>query len=146
MFLKRAKHKSSPRKWAPPAGHIREGESDYFAAIRELKEETHIVVDDVEYVGTFYEGKFEVHMYHKKIEGNVSVMISKEHDSFAFVNKDTIKKQASGAVPLRSDLDKPQKLDDYTAVTQYIISQYLVNGIYLLATNVNNSAKIKNIS
>jgi 8-oxo-dGTP pyrophosphatase MutT (NUDIX family)/deoxyadenosine/deoxycytidine kinase len=56
LFLQRTDEKSHPRHWGFPSGKIRDGESPIAAAIRELYEETRILVsaENLMHVGTYF--------------------------------------------------------------------------------------------
>ena len=73
--------KWAPGKWALPGGHIEEGESALDAAVREVKEETALAINDPVEFHTSDNG--EVRYFVTRIQ-NGNVQIDFEHDDFAW--------------------------------------------------------------
>ncbi len=124
LFLQRAAHKSSPFKWAPPAGHIKEGETALDAAIRELSEETGLTWSTPpKSIGRVVNETFDVEVFYIRFEEKVNVRISDEHVGHAFVPMNSLKEQFSEErVSLLRDSTGPKNASDYTKTTQQLFN------------------------
>lgn len=96
LLKRRAEAKLGPGLWGFPAGHIKPGETPGQCAERELEEEIGTEFDSelVVYLGpmrdTFYDGVFEIHLYHRRwLSGNVH--LNHEHTAWAWVGKDAFR-------------------------------------------------------
>lgn len=110
LLLKRSKNeKYSPLVWCLPSGSVDDNETNEEACIRELKEETGIIIDikDIKPTTTSYHNydeypeinityfAFAIHLQSKP-----KVIISEEHDDYMWVDINKID------VPLINGLDK----------------------------------------
>ncbi len=99
LFLQRAHHsKNEPGTWGVPAGKLEPNESPLNAAIRELYEETTIVIKKnmMQPIGTLYiekpGGAYAYHMFKVTLKEKPSVQISaQEHDDYIWATHDELK-------------------------------------------------------
>lgn len=77
--------------WAPFAGAVEEGESEEDCAIRELKEESGIVIkkSNTKKIGTFQNKKNAFHLFTSELKTIPEVKLCKEHTEYGFfdINK-----------------------------------------------------------
>ena len=97
LLLLRSPHKKwGPGLWGLPAGHVEPGESPEQASVRENREELgdelsiellrrHPPVRD-----TFYEGKYEIHLFHYRYLGG-DIVLNEEHTEYAWVAPEEFK-------------------------------------------------------
>ena len=93
LLLHRHDHKSQGGKWGIPAGKIdKEDRNEIHAVLRELKEETGLVLKekDLNFHKTFYviypDKKYFYHYYKTKLDNKVDIFIEeKEHKAFTWV-------------------------------------------------------------
>lgn len=73
--------------WCIPGGKQDENEDDLTTALRELREETGVVIDEATYVGDCISGKkaYMVAIFVKQLKEKPTVTISNEHKSYAWV-------------------------------------------------------------
>ena len=95
MLLRHDEAKLGPNQWGLPAGKIETGETPKEAAERERIEEiglTH-AVQFVRYYGpirdTYYEGKYEIHLFQFNWEKG-EIHLNREHKDFTWVAKEEI--------------------------------------------------------
>ena len=93
LFLKRASHLSlAPTKWGGPGGKIEEGETPIRALIREIQEETGIVVRRKNFplIAKLFiiypEFKFTYELYRITLTGNrPEIVLSGEHTDYTWI-------------------------------------------------------------
>ena len=91
LLLLRQPHKSEGGKWGVPAGKVEESENPEQAIIREVAEETSLVIPTApSFFGTYYvqfpEYDFVYHIFHQQVPNDSRVQISKkEHQEFRWV-------------------------------------------------------------
>ena len=68
------------KKWTVPGGHLEPGEDPYEGAIRELKEETGLDVEDIKLVGSHWDKDKNLLLYLFKIEPDPKQMIDTSDD------------------------------------------------------------------
>lgn len=92
LLMERASHSAEGKTWGVPAGKIEVGESPHQAALRELQEETGIVVhsSQVKEIGTLYvqkpRGAFIYHMFQVHLNEIPQVNLSHEHTQYLWAN------------------------------------------------------------
>ncbi len=87
LCLRRAPHESFDGLWEIPSGHVEAGEEADEALERELREETSLVLQDVEReVSSFVYGENLQRNFVVDTTGDVE--ISPEHDKYAWVSPD----------------------------------------------------------
>jgi 8-oxo-dGTP diphosphatase len=80
-----------PLKWSLPGGKVDKGENIQEAAIRELFEETGIVVDRVMYVTSIKNEDETISSYFSvDLDKNSNVSISDEHEDYKWVNPENL--------------------------------------------------------
>lgn len=76
LFLLRHPHSSSPNCWGTPGGKVQKGKSVSQAAIREMREETGIQLDDLKFLGKVFvrypHGDFSYHMF-STVGGGIAI-------------------------------------------------------------------------
>jgi 8-oxo-dGTP diphosphatase len=99
LFLqKNLNSKNAPNSWAPPGGTLEKEENSNKAAIRELFEETGIVVKlpSIKLITKLYIRKkdhdFTYYMYDIKLNHTPDVKLSVEHQNYAWLNLTEAKK------------------------------------------------------
>ena len=80
-----------PNKWSLVGGGVDEGETPKEAFIHEVKEESGLSLDDVEYSYSKIENEFYVHFFVAKTS-DTNVKISFEHSEYAWVKPEDISK------------------------------------------------------
>jgi dihydroneopterin triphosphate diphosphatase len=106
-----------PRKWALVGGKVEEGEGAYDAIVREIKEETGLLID--EFIGYFVikTGKEHVeYVYVAIIEGQPAVTLNDEHTDYGWFATEELK-----------DLDRVDHLDDMVALAKQKVIIYTVD-------------------
>ena len=82
--------------WTMPAGHLDHGEDPYEGAIRELKEETGLDVEDIKLVGSHWDKENNILLYLFKVVPDPKQMIDasgdpdKECDDWHFMNPNDV--------------------------------------------------------
>lgn len=80
-----------PLKWSLPGGKVDKGENIEEAAVRELFEETGIVVDKVMYITSIKNQDESISSYFSvDLDKNSSVSISDEHEDYKWVNPENL--------------------------------------------------------
>ncbi|MGI5826319.1 MAG: NUDIX hydrolase [Patescibacteria group bacterium] len=112
LLLHRQNHKQYGNTWGPPAGKINAGETALEAIVRELGEESSLVVDagQFKYFGKYYlrypEYDFTFHIFHLPLSEFLEVRInSGEHKSFNWFSP-----QEALNLPLIRDQDELIKM------------------------------------
>jgi 8-oxo-dGTP pyrophosphatase MutT (NUDIX family) len=92
LLLKRSKDVDfEPEKLCLPGGHVEPYEDEYDAAIRELNEETGILVDKLEKVCDF-KGKVEIGYYQLQLKDEPTIVIFEaEHENYSWMYLDDMK-------------------------------------------------------
>lgn len=98
LLLKRASYQYYPNLWQMVSGKIKEGEKAYQTALREIKEETNLIPENLwiaPNINSFYSPDDEyislIPVFAAKVNPNSEVVISSEHSEFKWVNKDEAK-------------------------------------------------------
>lgn len=100
LLLLRAKEKPDGARWGVPAGKVEPNEAPLSAAIRELREETGIIVDVplVRSIGTLYVRKpdldYTFHMFSVLLKDRPSVLINQEHQDFRWAKAHEIEEMS----------------------------------------------------
>lgn len=93
LFLMNAAHDYEPGKWGAPGGKLEAGERPVEGAMRELFEETSIVVDEsaMNQVGSVYIRKLDFdytfHVFRVQVDVELDVRLSDEHDDYRWVSR-----------------------------------------------------------
>lgn len=92
LLLHRCGSKSQGNKWGPPAGKVSDGESLVHAMVREINEETGLIVTPAEltYSNLFYlrypSFDYHYHTYCLKVESCLEICLScDEHDDYRWI-------------------------------------------------------------
>lgn len=98
LLLKRASYQYYPNLWQMVSGKIKEGEKAYQTALREIKEETNLIPENLwiaPNINSFYSPDDEyislIPVFAAKVSQDSEVIISSEHSEFKWVNKDEAK-------------------------------------------------------
>lgn len=98
LFLLNAADDSEPGKWGVPGGKLEVGEDLVRGVLRELFEETAIVLDAgaIVLVGSLYVrkpgwGDYVYHVFSARIEGEVEVRLSREHEAYRWVSREEVR-------------------------------------------------------
>ena len=114
LLLHRHNHKSEGGKWGPPAGKMdKEDKNEKSAMLRELKEETGLVLseDDLTFHKTFYvvypNKKYFYHYHRALLKKDVDIIIEKnEHQDFIWMTPEEA-------------LKMPLVMDEYYCLKDY---------------------------
>ena len=92
LLLRRANYiKRFGGKWCLPGGHIDNNESSKIAIIRELKEETNISIDNVNFFTNYkYMSGDTSDIYYIILTEKPNVKISREHAQYKWVSRNDI--------------------------------------------------------
>jgi 8-oxo-dGTP pyrophosphatase MutT (NUDIX family) len=96
------------KKWTMPAGKINKNEDPYEGAIRELKEETGLDVEDIKLVGSFWDKDRNLLLYLFKVEPDPKQMLDaskdpdQEVESWHFMNPNDVAEELH--VPIESNI------------------------------------------
>lgn len=96
LFLKRSAGKSEGEKWGVPAGKIEHNENSHQAVVREVFEETSIVLNENQpaYLGKVFVRKpgidFVYHMYYLKTNAFPNVQLNNEHQDYQWISMDEV--------------------------------------------------------
>lgn len=94
LLVQRAKGKLEELTWSVPGGKLDPGEPPLDAAVREILEETQIVLEknDLTYVGKLYiqkpYSKFIYHMFSQSFSEKPPVILNEEHIDFTWAKPD----------------------------------------------------------
>lgn len=92
LLLQSSNDKSEKARWGVPAGKLEKGETPLEGAIRELKEETGIEVQEnqIYYLGALYIRKPDVdyvyHLFQVQVEKLPKIQLSAEHQNYAWAS------------------------------------------------------------
>ncbi|GBD86776.1 8-oxo-dGTP diphosphatase [bacterium BMS3Abin03] len=99
LLLKRSEDEIFPGVWQMVSGKIKDGEKSYETAVRELKEETGLIPEQIwvaPRVNSFYSHETDricfVPVFAIKVKSDKNVFISKEHCDFKWCRADEAKK------------------------------------------------------
>lgn len=99
LLLKRSENQKYPNIWQMVTGKIKKNEKAFLSAIREIKEETNIRVNNlfvVPNVNSFYNFDDDsmnlIPVFVTIIDGKENVMLSDEHQDYKWVRKDEANK------------------------------------------------------
>ena len=109
LLLKRSPDQKYPNIWQMVTGKIKEGETAYETAIREIKEETNLDIEKlyiVPNVNSFYNSDDDsnnlVPVFVSVVSENLEVTISDEHQKFEWVGKKKAKRLLAWPGQLKS--------------------------------------------
>lgn len=96
LTLKRSSHSSFPSQWGLPGGRAEEGEEDWETAIRELREETSVVIskEDLKPLTQIYSRDKFFHFFWAKCEAP-EIILDSEHTDWLWIPKDELKEVIS---------------------------------------------------
>ena len=96
LTLKRSSHSSFPSQWGLPGGRAEEGEEDWETAIRELREETSVVIskEDLNPLTQIYSRDKFFHFFWAKCEAP-EVQLDHEHSDWLWIPKNELKEVIS---------------------------------------------------
>jgi 8-oxo-dGTP diphosphatase len=92
LLLKRSAHKSYGNTWGIPGGKLESGESPLDAIIREMEEETALILhpSQLSYIDKVYIRKPEVdfifHLFRYPFDSLPSIVLNEEHEEFRWVS------------------------------------------------------------
>ena len=86
-----------PGKWVLPGGKLETGESPLEAVVREVREETTILLDDPSLAKTFYienpsYGPYVLHCFKQQLAMQPEAIIDEEHDMWGWFSRDEYSK------------------------------------------------------
>ena len=97
LIFKRSSKKIYGNQWRMVGGKVKEGESHWEAALRELKEETGLIPEQfwtIPSVNQFYEAKSDtihaIPAFATELGGNQKIQLDEEHSGFKWVTIDEI--------------------------------------------------------
>ena len=100
LLLYRSNHPTFGTDPDLPGGSVEEGESPYDAVIREVEEETGIILNDAEelYAGLDYSihGTYKS-LFMARVGDRPNVVLSWEHESFVWLPREDFSQKAKGA-------------------------------------------------
>ena len=116
LILKRSINAIYPGIWQMVTGRIEKGEMAFESAIREVKEETNLVIEKlwvVPKVNSFYSEKddsiHQIPVFAVKAKSNSNVQLSSEHSNYKWVDY----KEACNAFAWKDQKDALKMLVDY---------------------------------
>lgn len=92
LLLQRNRTRPIGLRWGTPGGKLEPGETPLAAVIREVQEETGIILNPQQlfYAGKRFvqipEGEFIFHFFHTRFETKPEVVINQEHEKFCWVS------------------------------------------------------------
>jgi ADP-ribose pyrophosphatase YjhB (NUDIX family) len=94
LLLIRRAHDPGRGRWSVPGGRVEDGESDHHAVIREVAEETGLVVEVVRLLGDVQRDApggavFDIHDFHCRVAGG-TLVVGDDADEVRWCDRDTL--------------------------------------------------------